>query len=406
MNQSKLPGLERLRFDTELKTFDGLMSLLLNPADRVKASGKKVVAKGPLSPVDPIYAAGALAYDTYTYETVINSVINENFILTNEALDAGLNSDFNPWNLIMLGSIFSGKNKVPIDMYSTTCGCWDDQIKKCWQIMAEGSSSPFHFWEIPRFEAEAEKWALDFLKKELRQLFSFLASQTGKNITDEDLSDAISRGNLLRQDLLDITCLLQSSVIPISALEFYITQLFISDYAQDPEALHDKYRQLITELEERVKQGITAPGITSKKPTRIYLMGDETQVFQLFNIIEQYGGALVGCDSRLSLYYKLVKEDDSAIDSLARWIWNMPNNMPTTERVKATIPYIKQQKPDAVIISNVVGSRNLPGAERLVRDIIREELNLPILSIETSLPLEDIEKVDYQIRAFIEMNAY
>jgi benzoyl-CoA reductase/2-hydroxyglutaryl-CoA dehydratase subunit BcrC/BadD/HgdB len=406
MNLPNLPGFERLSFDTELKSFNGIMSLFLNSSDRVKASGKKVVAKSPLTPVDPIYAAGALAYDPYTNETIVNSVINENYNLTGEALDAGLNSDFNPWNLIMLGSVFSGKNNVPIDVYSTACGCWDDQIKKCWQIMAEVDNSPLYFWEIPRFESEAEKWALDFLTKELKHLLDFLASQTGKKITDEAIGDAIRRGNLLRQDLLDLTRLLQSSIIPIPALEFYIAQLLISDYAQDPEALHNQYRQLIGELEERVKQGVAAPGITSDKPTRIYLMGDETQEFQLFNVIEQYGGTLVGCDSRLSLYYEPIKESDSAIDALARWIWNMPHNLPTADRVKATIPYIKQQKPDAVIISNVVGSRNLPGAERLVRDMIREELSLPVLSIETSLPLEDIEKVDYQIRAFIEMNAY
>lgn len=406
MNLPNLPGFERLRFDTELKSFDGLMDLFLTSAERVKASGKKVVAKGPLSPIDPIYAAGALAYDPYTHETVVNSVINENYNLTGEALDAGLNSDFNPWNLIMLGSVFSGKSAVPVDIYSTACGCWGDQIKKCWQIMAEITGSPFHFWEIPRFEAEAEKWALDFLKKELKQLFSFLTSQTGKKVTNESLRDAIKRGNLLRQDMLDITRLLQSSAVPISALEFYIIQLLIGDYAQDPEALHDQYRKLIEELEERVKQGVAAPGITPDKPLRIYLMGEETQEFQLFNIIEQYGGTLVGSDIRLSLYYKQVEEDDSAIDALAKWIWNMPHNLPTAERMKITIPYIKQQKPDAIIISNVVGSRNLPGSERLVRDIIREELKLPVLSIETSLPLEDIEKVDYQIRAFIEMSAY
>ena len=406
MNLPNLPGFERLSFDTELKSFNGIMSLFLNSSDRVKASGKKVVAKSPLTPVDPIYVAGALAYDPYTNETIVNSVINENYNLTGEALDAGLNSDFNPWNLIMLGSVFSGKNNVPIDVYSTACGCWDDQIKKCWQIMAEVDNSPLYFWEIPRFESEAEKWALDFLTKELEHLLDFLASQTGKKITDETIGDAIRRGNLLRQDLLDLTRLLQSSIIPIPALEFYIAQLLISDYAQDPEALHNQYRQLIGELEERVKQGVAAPGITSDKPTRIYLMGDETQEFQLFNVIEQYGGTLVGCDSRLSLYYEPIKKSDSAIDALARWIWNMPHNLPTADRVKATIPYIKQQKPDAVIISNVVGSRNLPGAERLVRDMIREELSLPVLSIETSLPLEDIEKVDYQIRAFIEMNAY
>jgi benzoyl-CoA reductase/2-hydroxyglutaryl-CoA dehydratase subunit BcrC/BadD/HgdB len=406
MKQTDLPGFERLHFDTELKSFDGLLSLFLDSADRVKASGKKVVAKSPLSPVDPIYAAGALAYDPYTHETLINSVINENYALTGDALDAGLNSDFNPWNLIMLGSIFSNKNKVPIDIYSTACGCWDDQIKKCWQIMAELGQSPFRFWEIPRYEEETEKWALDFLKKELEQLFNFLTSQTGIKVTEKVLADAIKHGNLLRNDLLEITRLLQSSNVPLSALEFYIVQLLISDYAQDPETLHDCYHKLIEELEERVKRGTAAPGITSSKPTRIYLMGDETQEFQLMNIIEQYGGVLVGCDNRLSLYYKTIPENEPVMDALARWIWSMPHNKPTAARVGITIPYIKQQKPDAVIISNMVGSRNLPGAERLVRDIVREELNLPVLSIETSLPREDVEKVDYQIRAFIEMNAY
>ncbi len=406
MKPSDSPGLDRLRFDKELKSFDSLMSLFLTAADRAKASGKKVVAKGPLSPVEPIYAADALAYDAYTYETVINSVMNEDFNLNGEALDAGLNSDFNPWNLIMLGSIFSGKNRVPIDIYSTTCGCWDDQIKKCWQIMAEFTSSPVHFWEIPKFETEAGRWALVFLKEELKQLFNFLSSQTGKKVTNDSLSSAIKRGNLLRQDLLDLTRLLRCSTVPISALEFYISQLFIGDYAQNPEGLHDNYRKLIEELEERVKRGVSAPGIISNKPTRIYLMGEETQEFQLLNIIEQYGGALVGCDSRLSLYYELIKEDDSPIDALAEWLWNMPHNMSTTERIKTTLPYIKQQKPDAIIINNVVGSRNIPGAEKLVRDIIRDELRIPVLSLETSMPREDIEKIDYQVRAFIEMSAY
>ena len=76
----------------------------------------------------------------------------------------------------------------------------------------------------------------------------------------------------------------------------------------------------------------------------------------------------------------------------------------TVERIKTTIPYIKKQNPDAIIISSVVGSRNLPGAERLVKDIIRDELGIPVLSIETTRPLENIKKVDSQIRTFIEMN--
>ena len=159
MKLSDWPGFSKLRFDTELKAFDGLMSLFLSSAERVKKSGKKLVAKGPLAPVDPIYAAGALAYDPYTHETIVHAVMNENLNLASQAVDAGLSSDVHPWNLIMLGAVVSRKNEVPIDAYSTACGCWDDQIKKSWQIMAEATGSPFYFWEIPRFDAESKKSA-------------------------------------------------------------------------------------------------------------------------------------------------------------------------------------------------------------------------------------------------------
>jgi benzoyl-CoA reductase/2-hydroxyglutaryl-CoA dehydratase subunit BcrC/BadD/HgdB len=80
--------------------------------------------------------------------------------------------------------------------------------------------------------------------------------------------------------------------------------------------------------------------------------------------------------------------------------------MPTMERIRATIPFIQRQKADAVIINSTIGSRNLPGSERIVRDIIKQEMEIPVLSIETSLPLQDNEKTEYLIRAFIEMNRY
>jgi benzoyl-CoA reductase/2-hydroxyglutaryl-CoA dehydratase subunit BcrC/BadD/HgdB len=204
---------------------------------------------------------------------------------------------------------------------------------------------------------------------------------------------------------MEITQMLQLAKVPISALEYYLAQTMIGDYAQDPEMLHDSYRALVQELKERVSQSVAAPGLVSEKPLRIYFMGEETQEFRVWNAIEDYGGVLVGSDTRLSLYYDLVKEDGSPIENLARWIWKMPHNLPTAERIKATIPYIKQQEPDAIIISSVVGSRNIPEAERFTRDMLKDELGLPVLSIETTLPLENTEQVDSQIKAFIKMKA-
>ena len=401
MKPSDWPGFNKLRLDNNLKSFNNLMSLFLNSTERIRASGKKVVAKSPLYPAELIYAAGALAYDPYTHEVILQAVIKEDLGLTSKAIDAGLSWDSNPWYLIMLGAAVSEKNEVAIDAYTPACGCWDDQIKRSWRLMAEATGSPLYFWEVPRFDTESEEWAIKYLVKELKQLFNWLAIQTGHKITEQSLLESIKSGNLLRQDLMEITQMLQLPKVPVSALEYYLVQTMIDDYAQDPVLLHDRYRALIQELEERVSKSVTAPGLVSEKPFRIYFMGEETQEFRVWNAIEDHGGVLVGCDTRLSLHYELIKEDASAIEALARWIWRMPCNLPTAERIKATIPHIKQQKPDAIIISSVVGSRNIPEAEKYTRDIISDEVDLPVLSLETALPLENTESIDNQIRTFI-----
>jgi hypothetical protein len=38
----------------------------------------------------------------------------------------------------------------------------------------------------------------------------------------------------------------------------------------------------------------------------------------------------------------------------------------------------------------------------MIADIVKKELGLPVLTVETRFPGEHIENLDYQIRAFLE----
>lgn len=393
MNQLEHPGLEKLRFNSEIKSF----SPLLSRPDAVAAAGKKVIGCAPLSPLEPIIAAGGFGYDPFTNETLFHSVYNRQFSLVDNAIESGLSPDFNMWNLIAAGAVAAGKTRVPINAFATICGWSDDQTKKSMQAMASGSGSPIYFWEVPRYTSEFSGWAVDYIVKELRQLFFWLTTQTGKKITDDRLIEAIKLNNLLRHDIKEIVKLQQLSPGLMPSLEYYFILSTAGGLNPDGEKLHRLYQSFIGEISGRV-----TGAVNNKKP-RIYWLGEDTQELQIFNEIDDLGATLVGSDARLSFYYEPIRETGNPVENLADWLWRMPCNMSSAERMNVTIPHIKAQNPDYVIINSNCGSRNLPGAEALVTGIVRKQLGLPVLSIETSLPGDRFENVKSQLQQFIKL---
>jgi benzoyl-CoA reductase/2-hydroxyglutaryl-CoA dehydratase subunit BcrC/BadD/HgdB len=394
------PGLRRLRLDGGLVGFNDVLELLLSSGERVPASGKKVVAKWAFLPVEPIFAAGALPYDPHIGEGLRHVVFEEDTSFINRAVESGLPSDFCPWNLAMAGSLTSGKSLVPIDLVTVACGCWCDSMSKSWHFTSQKLGRPFHYFDIPRFDAEIEESAIDYLVEELKSLFGWLEDNLGKEVTDVALSDEIRSTNRLRQAMSDLTDLLQADEVPIPALEYYLLQMTMSDCLQAPDALYHALQKLTQESKDRLRVG--TPTATMRNPLlRVYYSGVETQELSVFNMIEDSGGALVGCDTYLPLFRGLVPESGSPVKSLAEWIWRTPYSFPTPDRIRATIPHMKKQKAECVIINNNTGCRYFTETSKLAKDLIREELGLPVLTIETALPGENVELTESRIKAFI-----
>jgi len=394
----------KVRFDGNLKTFPALLSYYLNISKRVRGLNRKLVAKGPLSPVEIIYATEALAYDVSTH-TTLQIVFEGNTNIIQHAINAGISSEINPWNLITLGAGLSQDDGVPLDLFSTAFNGFNEQLIKGFQLLANIKSKPLLFWEVPIYDIEAKNWAIEYLKNEIQQYFDWMEYQTGIRMTQERLERAVQLGNQIRNDMIELNKYLTSPQVPITALELYIIQVMMGDYAQDPEGLHKLLKQLLREIEFKVKQSEQINS-TADSPVRVYIIGDETTELYLYNLIEDYGGVVVGLNFRLPLYYELIDEQTLSIESLAHWIWNMPTNLPIQKRIEFELNHIRKQKTDAVIISSVVGSRCLPGAEKLFRDSIKQELGIPVIEIETSMPGDNVERIDYQVRGLLQTLSY
>lgn len=219
------------------------------------------------------------------------------------------------------------------------------------------------------------------------------------------MARAIKLSNLLRRDIIEITRLQQLSPAGLHPLEYYLLQSTAGDYLHDGEAWHVAYQTLINELAGRASPAETEAASKATKGLRIYWLGEDTPEYRIFNLLEDYGASLVGCDSRLSFYYELIAEAGNPVTNLAKWTWRMPCNLSTVERMQVTLPHIRDQKADAVIIHSNVGSRNLAGAEKLVSDVIKDETGLPVLSIETSPTGQIIDSIKSQIHDFVAGNS-
>ncbi|OGD52860.1 hypothetical protein A3K80_02695 [Candidatus Bathyarchaeota archaeon RBG_13_38_9] len=390
----------KIRFDDSFESFSRLWNLILDSKNRIGATRSRVVAKWRLFPPEIIFSMGAIPYDLLLHEGLVTTKDDE-VNPSKYAIEAGLSADCCPWNLSAASKILSKEDDSDIDMFLATVG-FCDVSSKSWRTMSKRIGRPFYSIEIPQFNFESENNALLFIQQELSSMFNRLSRRRGYEFSEERLLKEIKKGNFIRNLLSDITKFLSTQSVPVSALEYFLIQTSAGDYLQDPDITGSILNRIKTEIESRNKNGESAPGIQDGAP-RIYFVGMAPQQLGFWNLIEDCGGVSVGCDTYLSLFYELIPEHTNVQKELAKWIWRMPHNIPSIERSKMLTAYIKKQNPDAVIIGNLVGCRNISQSDRFVKETIREELGIPVTSLEFGASDEDITLLEPHIRSLIDM---
>jgi benzoyl-CoA reductase/2-hydroxyglutaryl-CoA dehydratase subunit BcrC/BadD/HgdB len=390
---------QKIRFDDSFENFSRLWNSILDTQNRIGTTRSRVIAKWRLFPPEIIYSMGGIPYDLLLHEGLVTTKDDE-VKTTKYAIEAGLSADCCPLNLAAVSKILSKENDSDIDLFLSIAGFCDISAKS-WRTMSKRIRKPFYSIEIPQFSFESENDSVEFIQQELSSMFNRLRRR-GYEFSEERLLEEIRKGNFIRNLLIDITQYLSARSIPVAALEYFLIQTSTGDYLQDPDSTGYILQKIKTEIEYRHKKGESAPGIQDDAP-RIYFVGMAPQQLRFWNLIEDCGGSSVGCDTYLSSFYKTIPENSNIIKELAKWIWHMPHNIPSIERSKILTSYIKKQNPDAVIIGNLVGCRNLSQSDRLVKDTIREELSIPVTSLELGASDEDIALLEPHVRSLIDM---
>ncbi|WP_455368692.1 2-hydroxyacyl-CoA dehydratase family protein [[Eubacterium] cellulosolvens] len=385
----------------KLENFNKIWKLFIESSDRIKSSKKKVIAKWKLIPPEIIYALETVPYDLLLHEGSTRNV-KRNKETHRYAIEAGLSADFCPLNLSATNKMLSEKKMPSAMSFLGTSGVCDASLKSL-EIISEKTRKPLHAIEIPTYNIQSQKNAILFLEEELRHLFEVFSESKEYDYFEESILFEVKIGNRIRKIIQEITYLLSHKHPPISALEYFIMHAATGDYLQNPNQLLEILTEIKDEVQERIKdKHIINTNINNE--SRVYYIGEVPQNLRFWNLIEECGGVLVGCDTYLPLFYETIPETNSILKDLSKWIWENPYNMPIQNRAESLSNYIKRQNPDCVMIGNSAGCRKLASSERTIKEIIKEKLRIPVTSVEFSSSNDDISLLEPHIKAFIEIS--
>lgn len=286
------------------------------------------------------------------------------------------------------------------DMYvgETTC----DGKKKAWEIL--GKDVPMHIMDIPQMKRpeDIRKWA-----DEIRTFIKVVEKETGNKITPESLAAAIITINNKRAALARVFEARKSKVLPISGKDALLMMQIA--FFDDPKRCAEMTNKLADELEQRIKDGISAFPAGTK---RILLTGTPLAIpnWKLHHIIETSGAAVV-CEEMCTgtRYFENPVDEtqttlDGQINALAERYMktNCACFTPNTARIDDIIRLAKEYQVDGVIDVNLKFCC-LYDTEGYTVEAALKEAGIPVLGIETDYTDADAEQLRTRIEAFVEM---
>lgn len=309
----------------------------------------------------------------------------------------GLDDSFCPVRA-MIGA-FVNECHFPIpDMLICSVGATCDDFSAIAQRI-ERLGHPILWWEIPHRRAPvhddepvtlpggftAPKHQIEFVKRELSQILTYLEIITHRSITGDRLQHGIQQANQIRTVLNDLrTIVFTSPLCPLPALELQVAEMLAIHYCSDRDECLLVLRDLLNEVRRRTRR---QAGFLPADAVRIFWVNPVADL-QAMNLLEECGGRLCGSDFLFSHALDPIPESLPPMEALARMALADPMVGSAADRAHRIRCEVEKYNSEAVIISRIPGASHCVLEGKVIRDTIERQLHIPIVEIEVP-PLTD-----------------
>jgi len=283
----------------------------------------------------------------------------------------------------------------------TTC----DGKKKMFEIMQSKQIKEIYVMQLP--QAPDEEASVQLWYSELKRLKAYLERFFGRTITDEALRQAIHQVNeesLALQALFDLN---QARPALISGMDMLRVAWQIGFQADRQEAVR-LIDNLAAETRAKASEGLAAAPAAAP---RILLTGTPVGVGseKVIELVESSGGLVVAmenCGGYKTVELRVDEQDQSdPLLLLARKYMQIPCSVmsPNRRRFDLLQRMIRDFQVDGVIDLTWQACHTYNIESHFVADLVKNQLGLPFLQLETDYSQSDIETLRVRIQAFLEM---
>jgi len=391
----------KLRYDNSAAALR-LWNFLLTEEDRLhkaRADGRKLV--GTMKDL------GTIPVMAYSFDNLvafypdgawwIPCVMELNSGLLNIADKLGIDESFCPVRA-MLGAFLTGAHFPIPELLVCSVGATCDDFSAIAQRL-NGLGYAILWWEIPhRRHPEpneeavklpggfsAPKSQVEFVKSELARIKTALEDLAGEDLDEKKLSAGIKKANQVRLLLAELRQIVFTTPLcPLPALEMLIAEMLAIHFCSDQKETIAVLQALLEEVKARAKAGV---GFLSADAARIFWVNPVADL-QVMNLLEDCGGRICGTDYLFTHALDIIPQDLPPLEALSQMALADPMVGSSADRASRISADINTFGAEALIISRIPGASHCALEGKIIGEIVRDRLGIPVVEIEVP-PLTD-----------------
>ncbi|MHA1358889.1 MAG: 2-hydroxyacyl-CoA dehydratase [Candidatus Helarchaeota archaeon] len=236
---------------------------------------------------------------------------------------------------------------------------------------------------------------------ELQRFIATLEKLSGSTITDAKIRRMAQITNEVRDYIRELYNYYISGYVPLHTAALLLIHAGYVDFLSDATFYRDRLHQLVMHFRRHSKKILN---YRKEGVTRVVIAGSPgfdpilPSTFENNNAVLLYLDLFESC-----LRYPAINTTGDMIKNYANYLLETNIQEGIFDLLDLWMSIAKRIKADAILFSNVWGCRFTTPAYRKMKNLVQDELGIPILPLDFYTPGENIGQIQTRIEAFMEL---